>query len=111
MFFDSPESAVPRCFRLGIPAFLFFCMMMLACKEMRFDRKAVTLGGMTYSIYLVEYFTTAAYKVAVSRYGMAVRLLAIVPLLTVTVCCAYVSHLAVERRLTGFLKRIFGIAG
>ncbi len=111
MFFDSPESQVPRCFRLGIPAFFFFCTMMVAGNGIHFNKKAVALGGMTYSLYLIEYFTTAAYKAVVPQGNMAVQIFAFVPCLALTVGCAYVSYQVVEQRGGKYLRKVLKLEG
>ena len=84
---------------------IFFIMLMLGFRDIHFNESIVKMGGMTYSIYLMEYFTTAIYKMIVLDRSVFVKVLMFVPLLAITVLVSYISYVVVECKLTGILNQ------
>ncbi len=103
--FGGRIDGVPRFLYPGIPMFLFFCSLLLAWKDRVFPRPLVELGNMSYSIYLVEYFTTALFKLAAGSLSPVPKSLAFFAMVLVTFGCSYVSYVVVEKRVTAFLKK------
>lgn len=97
---------VPRFLYPGIPMFLFFCALLLAFKDKRLPGPLVELGNMSYSVYLIEYFTTALFKLTAGTLSFVPKMLAFLVMVAVTLACSYVSYVVVEKRFTGFLRRI-----
>jgi len=64
MMFDvGVETNVLRCVRIGLPALWFFMSMLVLYEEKTYPKLFVACGNATFSIYLLEYFSTALYKV------------------------------------------------
>lgn len=95
----------PRFLYPGIPMFLFFCALLLAFKDRTFPRPLVELGNMSYSIYLIEYFTTALFKLVAGNASLLPKITAFLVMFLVTLGCSYISYTVVEKRFTGFLKK------
>ena len=87
--------------------FLFFCALLLVWDGKKFPRPLVELGNMSYSIYLIEYFTTALFKLAAGNLSPVPKIAGFVVMVLVTLGCSYVSYLVVEKKFTGFLRKLF----
>ena len=111
IFFGGRISGIPRFLYPGIPMFALFCTLILGWGKKQFPKVLVELGNMSYSIYLIEYFTTAAYKAVVPQGNMAVQIFAFVPCLALTVGCAYVSYQVVEQRGGKYLRKVLKLEG
>lgn len=100
---------VPRCFRLGLPAFALFIVMVYMYKERRFPGLLVALGNATYSIYLVEFFSSGAYKIVAADKGAAMRTVLLMFCIIATVVSAYYCYRIIEIRFSGWIrKRLIG---
>lgn len=98
------EYGLHRFFRLGIPCMLLFINLYLLYGNKNFDDKFVKLGNMTFSVFLIEYFTTAIFRVFVANYNHAVQMLALIPLFLITFAISYISYNIIEIKFTKYLK-------
>ncbi|MCR5223941.1 MAG: acyltransferase family protein, partial [Bacilli bacterium] len=57
------EWNINRLFRLGIPAFVLFNSLLLLFDDIKCSDKLLKVCNITFSVYLIEYFTTAFYRV------------------------------------------------
>jgi len=99
-------SSVERCFRLGIPAVILFVALMVECGEKHFAPILVKLGNATFSIYLIEYFSTALYKLIAPGKGVVVQGILFSVMLFGTLAVGYLTYYLVEQKLGERLKRI-----
>lgn len=105
MFFDLTRySALPRCVRIGIPALVFFCAVLLWGKTMQFNKFFLECGNMSFSIYLVEYFTTAIYKIIVKNQPIVTKVMAFFVMMLITLSISYVPYRVIEVKFTGWVK-------
>ncbi len=102
---DLGAVGIHRCFRLGIPAWILVVSLLVLFEDTGMPAPLVSLGNATFSIYLIEYFTTAAYKLAAVRIAPVLRWPLLAAVAAVTLLCARVSYRLVEVRLTEYLKR------
>lgn len=89
--------------------FVFFCALLLAFGEKTFPKPLVELGNMSYSIYLIEYFTMAFFKLIAGNLNMGLKLLVFLGMTAVTFGCSWLSYVVVEQKLTKFLRRKFAV--
>lgn len=97
-------SSLPRCIRIGIPALIFFCAVLLWGKMMKFNKSLLECGNMSFSIYLVEYFTTALYKIIVKNQPIVIKLMVFFAMMLITLSISYVSYRVIEIKFTGWVK-------
>ena len=94
-------------FRYGIPAAVLIFSLLLLTEQAHFPAKILALSEMTYSIYLVEYFTTSVYKRLVPRrMSLPLTLLSLVLLFIVTFILSVVPYHLIEVRLASRLRRL-----
>lgn len=94
-------------FRFGIPAFAMVLSLMLLMEQVRFPSKIMLLSEMTYSIYLVEYFTTSVYKrLMPHRPALLITILSLVLLFAVTFALSAIPYRLIEVRLSSRLRRL-----
>lgn len=106
MFLDlAPYSPLPRCIRVGIPALVFFCAVLLYGRTMHFSKLLLELGNMSFSIYLVEYFTTALYKVIVNNLSIITKTMVFFVMLFITLIISYISYWVIEVKFTDWAKK------
>ena len=98
---------IHRSFCLGIPAALFFLSCLLCFENTTFPSFTVKLGNASYSIYLIEYFTTALFKVIAAGWALPLQILGLVATILLTLALSLVSYELIEYRFTTFLKRCF----
>ena len=98
---------IHRSFCLGIPAALFFLSCLLCFENTTFPSFTVKLGNASYSIYLIEYFTTALFKVIAAGWALPLQILGLVATILLTLALSLVSYELIEYRFTAFLKRCF----
>lgn len=93
-----------RWIALGIPAFIL-CFVFMNCKKDILPELMSKLGDITYSVYIVEFFTTAVYKVIFSTMESAlVKVLGLVLLVISTYFIAMFSYKIVEQDLVTYFK-------
>ena len=93
--------------RLGIPAAVLIFSLMLLLERVSFPRRLLSLCKMTYSVFLVEYFTTSVYKRLIPPSpGLVTAVLSLAVLFAVTFVLSAVPYRLIEVRLTSRLKRI-----
>ena len=99
---------LPQAFRLGIPAVVMIFSLLLLMERVSFPPKLLALCGMTYSIFLVEYFTTSVYKrLLPASAGLPLTLLSLAVLFAATFALSVIPYRLIEVRLTGLLKKLF----
>ena len=99
------EWTLPRFIRLGVPAWSFFLCTLILCRHIRIPALALRLGNATYSLFLIEYFTTAIYKVFFSGMPLIMQILPCICMLLFSMACSLVSYEIFEKRLAGWLRR------
>ena len=102
---ETAYANVARCFRLGIPAVILFTVLICLNRDKEFPNIFVKLGNATYSIYLVEYFTSAAYKLFSANKNMGIRFAMLILCILVTLLIGYFSYKIVEIRFGEWIKR------
>ena len=99
---------LPQAFRLGIPAVVMIFSLLLLMERVSFPPKLLALCGMTYSIFLVEYFTTSVYKrLLPASAGFPLTILSLAVLFAATFALSVIPYRLIEVRLTGLLKKLF----
>ncbi len=109
IFFGGRISGIPRFLYPGIPMFALFCTLILGWGKKQFPKVLVELGNMSYSIYLIEYFTMAFFKVVAGNFNVGLKWAVFLVILSVTLGCSWISYVVVEQKLTGFLRKKFRI--
>ena len=100
--------SLAQAFRLGIPALVMIFSLLLLMERVSFPPKLLALCGMTYSIFLVEYFTTSVYKrLLPASAGLPLTLLSLAVLFAVTFALSVIPYRLIEVRLTSLLKKAF----
>ena len=95
-----------RCIRLGVPALLFF-MIIIACFEKNtYPKLLISYGNATFSIYLLEYFSTAAYKVIANYLPLALDIIVFILMMLCTLFMGYLTYKYVELPLYNKLQNI-----
>lgn len=95
-----------RCVRLGIPALLFF-MIIIACYEQNsYPKLLISYGNATFSIYLLEYFSTAAYKLVSSYTPLYLDIIIFILMLVATLIIGYWTYKYIEVPLYNKLQNI-----
>lgn len=107
MLLDFGGEAQPlhRAIRIGIPALFFVVSLILLEEKIHIPRLAVTLGNMTFSFYLIEFFTAAVYKVLFGAASAPVRWIALFVFAAATFVCSYVSYRVVEQGIGSRLRK------
>ena len=98
------DSNIHRLFRLGIPTMILFINLVLVFKKYHFNTFIIKLGNMTYSIFLIEYFTTAIYRVLTINMQFGMKLMAMIPLFVITFVISYIFYQIIEIKFTKYLK-------
>ena len=94
--------------RFGLPSFAFVLALAILADRIVISPKVLSLCSMTYSVYLVEYFTTAVYKRRVSdRMSIVQTASSLVLLYAVTFALSVIPYRLIEVRLTSHLRRMF----
>jgi len=102
------QTAVHRCLRLGIPAFGLLLSALTVGRGARFAPPLIQLGNMTYSFYLVEYFTSAAFRMLVpAGLSQGLRGLALLAGAAVTFLLSWPPYTIIEVRLSRRLNQMF----
>lgn len=105
MFLDLTRySSLPRCIRIGIPALVFFCSVLLWGRTMHFNKFFLELGNMSFSIYLVEYYTTAIYKIIVKNQPIVTKTMIFFVMMFITLFISYISYTVIEVKFSGWIK-------
>lgn len=109
LWFDSFGSMdhVSRCLRLGLPALAFCGIWIVLMGNVKIPVILVTMGNMTYSVYIVEFFSTKIYKqiAAAFQLGMVMEMILFPVMVLVTFLVSYISYLVIEKWLTQILLK------
>ena len=93
-------------FILGMLSFVLILSLLLLMDRFRFPGILITLSGMTYSVYLVEYFTTSVYKrLFPESMALIPLILSLAALFAVTFLVSWIPWKLIEVKLTGFLRQ------
>jgi peptidoglycan/LPS O-acetylase OafA/YrhL len=98
------DMAVTRAIRMGIPSLIFVTGIMLCFRNSPIPKAVRVFGDMSYSVYLIEYFTTAIYKILAGERGMAVKLIILIIVIALTAVSSYISYRLIE---SGFSKKLY----
>lgn len=90
------ELSIVRCVRIGIPALILFIAIVVVYKEKTYSPMLVGLGNATYSIYLLEFFSTAVYKVLVPYIPSVWNPIVFVVMIICTLIGGYILYKYVE---------------
>ena len=96
-----------RCFQLGIPAAIFFTGSVLCCERRKFPVALVKLGDVSFSIYLLEYFSTAFFKTITGQWTFVSKIAIFFIIMVVTLIASMISYELIEMVLTSILKKKF----
>ena len=91
----------------GLPAFLLLVLAFLAGLRMTMPRLLVSLGNISYSLYLVHYYPVMLLDRAVFDFS-SLSFLSVVGLIVsvaLSISLAYLSWLLIERKFTGWLRK------
>lgn len=93
------DTNIIRGIRLGIPAFLLVLISIISFEKITFPRRLIALGNATYSIYLLEYFTTALYKVLAGKLGFIMESILFATMIAGTLAAGYLIYILIEKPL------------
>lgn len=96
---------VPREIRLGVPAFIFVVTFMSLMQNIKWNNKLVMLGNITFSFYMVEYFTAKVYKMLFANMAIPLQILGLLLMLAITFLVSYVSYQIIEIKISSWLKK------
>ena len=90
---------------LGVPAFVL-CFVFMNCKKDILPEFMTRLGDMTYSVYIVEFFTTAIYKViCLTIESMLIKIVGLIVAIVCTYAIAMLSYKIVEKDIFMLLRQ------
>ena len=92
----------------GLPAFLLLVLAFLAGLNLSMPRFLVQLGNISYSLYLVHYYPVMLLDRAVFDFSTlsAPSVIGLVVSVVLSVALAYLCWLLVERKFTGWLRKV-----
>lgn len=96
---------IHRCFRLGIPSGIFFAAILLCLEHRSFPPILLSLGDASFSIYLVEYFTTAFFKVVTNSWTIVPKTVGVAVIIALTIAVSFLCYQLIEVKITQFLKK------
>lgn len=109
LWFDSFGSMdnVSRCLRLGLPALVFCGIWIILIGNVKIPAILVSMGNMTYSVYIVEFFSTKIYKQIVAAFpmGAVLEFILFLVMVLMTFIVSYISYLVIEKWLTQILLK------
>ena len=104
-----PASFLPgihEAFRFGVPAFVLVLSLVLLMDRVSLSQRLLMLGNMTYSVYLVEYFSTSVYKrLLPESTTLPWVVFSLVVLILITFIISWIPWQLIEIKLTSFLSR------
>lgn len=103
--FGGEEQPLHRAIRIGIPALFFVVSMILLEEKVHIPGPVIALGNMTFSFYLIEFFTAAVYKVLFGAASAPVRWIALLVFAAATFVCSFVSYRVVEQGIGSRLRK------
>lgn len=96
-----------RFLRLGICSLFFVFLFIGFFRDKEIPNYFVKLGDMSFSIYIIEYFTTKMFKVLTSNLMVIeLKYIFLIPLLISTYFLSYLSYEIIEKRLTRWLLAV-----
>ena len=100
-------TTIARCVRIGIPALILFIALVVNYADNTYPPILVQLGNATFSIYLLEFFSTALYKVLVPYLPSALVIVLFVAMVVCSLIAGYIIYKYVEIPLYQKLQSIF----
>lgn len=106
--YESPVlGALPRVVRWGIPSVCILILTFVAGLRIHMPKILVSLGNMSYSVYLLHYYPMRflGRMLSGTKHPDAWQVLITIFAVALTLLCAYVCYLLVEKKLTAYLKK------
>lgn len=93
----------------GLPAFALLLLAFLAGLHIKMPHFAVLAGNISYSLYLVHYYPVMLLDRALFDFStVSVKsVIGLIISIALSLALAYVSWIVVEKKLTGWLRKIF----
>ena len=100
------EWNINRLFRLGIPAFLLFNSLLLLFDDVKLNDRLLKICNITFSVYLIEYFTTAFYRVVCNylNTNLIISIIIFMVMVVITFAISYIFYYIFEDKITNYLK-------
>lgn len=92
----------------GLPAFVLLLLAFLAGLHIKMPRFAVMTGNISYSLYLVHYYPVMLLDRALFDFStVSVKsVIGLIISIALSIALAYVSWILVEKKLTGWLRKV-----
>jgi len=98
---------VDRFIKYGLPSFIFFLIVFKAMENNNVPRFLVTLGNISYSLYITHPFITLGFSRLVfnmDNYSLIGVLLAVFIVIPMTICVAWISWFLIEKSFSNWLR-------
>jgi len=98
---------VDRFIKYGVPSFVFFLIIFKAMENNNVPRFFVTLGNISYSLYITHPFITQGFSRLVfnmDNYSLTGTLLAVFIVIPMTICVAWISWFIIEKSFSDWLR-------
>ena len=99
------ETDIIRGFRIGLPSFFIVLLCISFFEKKTFPPLLAGLGNATYSIYLLEYFTTALYKAIAIYVGAGLKVILFMGMFLGTLLGGWLLYHLAEKPSYRFLKK------
>lgn len=97
---------IEKYLRFGLPYALIFLSSYVLFIDVKFPKFLILIGNMSYSVYLIEYFTTAIYKLFRTN-SIFINVIYFILMLLVTYLISWYSYLLIEKKLSKKLTDLF----
>ena len=98
---------VDRFIKYGLPSFIFFITVFKAMENNNVSSFFVTLGNISYSLYITHPFITQGFSKLVfnmDSYSLTGALLAVFIVIPMTICVAWISWYLIEKSFSDWLR-------
>lgn len=92
-------NGIERGFRYGFPSALIFLSSYVLFIDFKFPKFLILIGNMSYSVYFIEYFTTAVYKLFRTN-SIFMNVILFILMLIVTYLISWYSYILIEKKLS-----------
>ena len=92
-------NGIEKYLRFGLPYALIFLSSYVLFIDIKFPNFLISLGNMSYSVYLIEYFTTAGYKLFKTS-SLWINIILFILMLACTYLISWYSYLLIEKKLS-----------
>ena len=90
---------IEKYLRFGLPYALIFLSSYVLFIDVKFPKFLVSIGNMSYSVYLVEYFTTSVYKLFRTP-SIWINIILFIAMLACTYLISWYSYLLIEKKFS-----------